>query len=108
MRPAGFADKRSAGEDLHPLVSHDDFSRDRNGCALAAPSSPQVTIDVLRRAIARHDGADGVHTDRGGEIVCAAANGDRCRMDRPVEVKLVDARNVDAPGGGRAGNLRQS
>ena len=96
-----FADMRIVGERLHLLVVLDDFSRYCVGYTLADSGSSEVTIEVLRRAIARHGKPESIRSDRGGCFQSA-------EIKAELEAELIDhivGRSYHPQGGGKVESL---
>jgi transposase len=66
-------------EKRHLLVSEDDFSRFVVGHVLVSEKSSKVATGLLLSAMARHGKPEAVRTDRGGEFLAKAEEGDFAR-----------------------------
>jgi putative transposase len=81
---ADFTELRVGDEKLHLLVILDDFSRYVVAHQLCDSPSAEVTLALLRQAIARHGKPEAVRTDRGGAF---SATGD---FGKALENELID------------------
>lgn len=80
---ADFTELRVGGERFHLLVILDDFSRYVVAHRLCDSPSAEVTLELLRHAIARHGKPEGLRTDRGGAFTSG-------EFGRALESELID------------------
>ena len=88
-------------EKCHLLVSEDDFSRFVVGHVLVSEKSSKVATGLLLSAMARHGKPEAVRTDRGGEFLAKAEEGDFARVLEAEEIDHIVGRSYNAKGGGK-------
>ena len=88
-------------EKRHLLVSEDDFSRFVVGHVLVPEKSSKVATALLLSAMARHGKPEAVRTDRGGEFLAKAEEGDFARVLEAEEIDHIVGRSYNAKGGGK-------
>lgn len=92
-------------ERRHLLVAEDDFSRFAVGHVLVAEKSSKVATELLLSAMARHGKPEAVRTDRGGEFLAKAQEGDFARVLEGEEIDHIVGRSYNAKGGGKVESL---
>jgi transposase InsO family protein len=88
-------------EKCHLLVAEDDFSRFVVGHVLVSEKSSKVATELLLSAMARHGKPEAVRTDRGGEFLAKAQEGDFARVLEAEEIDHIIGRSYNAKGGGK-------
>jgi transposase InsO family protein len=92
-------------ERRHLLVAEDDFSRFVVGHVLVAEKSSKVATELLLSSMARHGKPEAVRTDRGGEFVAKAQEGDFSRVLEGEEIDHIVGRSYNAKGGGKVESM---
>jgi putative transposase len=92
-------------ERRHLLVAEDDFSRYVVGHVLVSEKSTEVATALLLSAMARHGKPEAVRTDRGGEFLAKAHEGDFDRVLEAEEIDHIIGRSYNAKGGGKVESM---
>jgi putative transposase len=92
-------------ERRHLLVAEDDFSRFVVGHVLVSEKSTEVATALLLSAMARHGKPEAVRTDRGGEFLAKAHEGDFARVLEAEEIDHIIGRSYNAKGGGKVESM---
>jgi len=92
-------------ERRHLLVAEDDFSRFVVGHVLVLEKSTEGATALLLSAMARHGKPEAVRTDRGGEFLAKAHEGDFDRVLEAEEIDHIIGRSYNAKGGGKVESM---
>jgi putative transposase len=92
-------------ERRHLLVAEDDFSRFVVGHVLVSEKSSEVATALLLSAMARHGKPEAVRTDRGGEFLAKAQEGDFARVLEAEEIDHIIGRSYSPKGGGKVESM---